>query len=103
MSKKLNEAVRQQEYRDDLKKARRPTTHAVDSAITQAVAYTSIELWADGHRRDVCIPFHRILYIAVLILAHRERYDRDESASAVKARVRNMDWRFDPPKRPGRA
>lgn len=103
---RFKDAQRQQRRRDAMATAGKPATHAVDSALVEALTYASVECWPAGtERRDVVMPLRQVLFIAISILA--KRYDWQESSRAVVARVRvrkSMTWRLDvPPRRPGDA
>jgi hypothetical protein len=102
---RFKDAQRQQQRRAAMASARRPATHAVDSALVEALAYTSVECRPAGvERRDVMLPFRQVLFIAIRILAHGGRYDWREASRAVVARVRERkatEWRLDAPRRPG--
>lgn len=102
---RFKDAQRQQQRRDAMAVSRKPATHAVDSALVEALAYTSVECWPlGGDRRDVVVPLRQVLLTAINILA--QRYDWQESSRAVVARVRvrgALAWRLEAPHRPGDA
>lgn len=102
---RFKDAQRQQQRRNAMASSRKPATHAVDSALVEALAYTSAECWPVGvDRRDVVVPLRQVLFTAIRILA--KRYDWRESSRAVVARVRvrrAMAWRLEAPHRPGDA
>jgi hypothetical protein len=98
------DAMRQQRRRDRMAKARIPPTHAVDSALVQALAYTVHQHWLPGQARHaVIVPFKAVLLNAIEILTSGDRYDEKEAARAVAARTRDrkpLSWRLEEPQRP---
>ena len=93
------DADRQQARRDTMKAKRKPDTHAVDRALSEALAYHAAMHAASGrHWAAVSIRMVDVLQTAGNILA--KRYDYEESARAVVERAKPRApyrWTLKPP------
>lgn len=97
------DAERQQRRRVKMAETGKPETHAVDRAIAEALAYVVVGHHAPGgKRRGVEVPFMEVLVVASRILAHRGRFNLEQSMRAVVARTsaKRGHWRLGEPRRP---
>jgi hypothetical protein len=98
------DAERQQRRRASMAEKKKPETHAVDRALSEALAYVVVCSHVEGKaREDVEVSFLAVLKTAARILAARGRYDAAEASKAVFARTRSrkpMHWTLADPKRP---
>jgi hypothetical protein len=97
------DAERQQRRREKMAQDRRPDTHAVDRALSEALAYVVVTKHKPGaKRRTIEVPFRDVLVTASQILAHRGRFDMEQSMRAVVARTssKRSHWRLGEPRRP---
>lgn len=98
------DAERQARRRQRMAIARAPETHAVDRALSEALAYVAVQHHGtDIKRGDVMVPFREVLDVASRILNDRGRYELVPSMKAVVARTRprkRMGWTLEAPSRP---
>lgn len=98
------DAERQAMRRMVMREQGRPTTHAVDRAIAEAVAYVALRNRRDGEKMEgVLLSFLDIIKIAGRILAHRDQFDKTKSMEAVALRLasqKSRRWTLGAPQRP---
>lgn len=98
------DAERQATRRRAMREQGRPSTHAVDRAIAEAVAYVALRNLRDGEKmEEVLLSFLDVIKIASRVLAHRDQFDKIKSTEAVALRLasqKSRRWTLGAPQRP---